>query len=70
MGANYQPAIQQVIKEREPELEEHHRRFLIGTRHNATIRNKDLILKQIAQTYLGLDTWQQSNEATQGKEAH
>jgi predicted DNA binding CopG/RHH family protein len=59
MGANYQHAIQEVLKERAEELEEHHGRLMIGTRHNAGVGKKDEVLKEIAQNYLGLDNWQQ-----------
>lgn len=67
MGANYQPAIQQVIKERELELESHHSRFLLGTRHNASVLRKDQILKQIAQNYLALDNWKQTSSSAQNQ---
>ena len=57
MGANYQKAIQQVLKERAGELEELHKRLLIGTRHNAGVFKKNEILRAIAQDYLGIDNW-------------
>lgn len=57
MGANYQPAIQEVLKERSKELEEHHSRLLIGTRHNAGVSKKDEVLRAIARDYLGLENW-------------
>lgn len=59
MGANYQRAIQDVLKERADELDEHHSRLLIGTRHNASVSKKDEVLKAIAQQYLGLENWNQ-----------
>ncbi|WP_448596630.1 protelomerase family protein [Thermoleptolyngbya sp.] len=59
MGANYQPAIQQVLKERAGELEELHQRLMLGTRHNARIFKKEEILQAIARDYLGLDNWQE-----------
>lgn len=59
MGANYQPAIQQVLKDREAELEELHRRLMLGSRHNASVKGKDEILKAIARDYLGLENWQE-----------
>lgn len=58
MGANYQPAIQEVLKERATELDEHHSRLLIGTRHNAGVNNKDELLRAISRDYLGLENWQ------------
>ena len=57
MGANYQTAIQEVLRQREEELDEHHSRLLLGTRHNAGVNGKDEVLKAIAQQYLGLDNW-------------
>lgn len=58
MGANYQKAIQDILKERQNELEEHHSRFLIGTRHNAGVIRKDEVLQALAHDYLGLENWQ------------
>lgn len=58
MGANYQPAIQEVLKERATELDEHHSRLMIGTRHNAGVNNKDELLRAISRDYLGLENWQ------------
>lgn len=57
MGANYQRAIQDVLKERAEELDEHHSRLMIGTRHNAGVSKKDEVLKAIARDYLGLENW-------------
>lgn len=57
MGANYQKAIQEILKERGNELEEHHSRLLIGTRHNAGVLKKDEVLQVIARDYLGLENW-------------
>jgi hypothetical protein len=57
MGANYQRAIQAVLKERADELDEHHSRLMIGTRHNAGVSKKDMVLQAIAQQYLGLENW-------------
>lgn len=57
MGANYQPAPQEVLKEREEELEEHHSRLMIGTRHNAGVSKKDEVLRAISRDYLGLENW-------------
>jgi hypothetical protein len=59
MGANYQRAIQEVLKERADELDEHHSQLLIGTRHNAGVSKKDEVLREIAQNYLGLENWNQ-----------
>lgn len=58
MGANYQRAIQEMLKERAGELDEHHSRLMIGTRHNAGVAKKDEVLRAIAQNYLGLENWQ------------
>lgn len=59
MGANYQKAIQDVLRERGNELDEHHRRLLIGTRHNAGVVRKSEVLQAIARDYLGLENWQE-----------
>jgi hypothetical protein len=59
LGANYQRAIQEVLKERAGELDEHHSRLMIGTRHNAGVSKKDEVLRAIAHQYLGLENWQQ-----------
>jgi predicted DNA binding CopG/RHH family protein len=59
MGANYQKAIQDVLKERGDELEEHHSRLLIGTRHNAGVIKKNEVLQAIACDYLGLENWEE-----------
>jgi hypothetical protein len=59
MGANYQKAIQDILKDRGNELEEHHSRLLIGMRHNAGGIKKDDILQAIARDYLGLENWEE-----------
>lgn len=58
VGATYQPAIQQVLKHRAAELQQHHSDLLIGSRHNAQVGRKTQLLQTIAQDYLGLDNWQ------------
>jgi hypothetical protein len=63
MGANYQPAIQQVLKERAGELEELHQRLMLGTRHNAAVLRREEVLQAIARDYLGLDNWQEARYA-------
>ncbi len=57
LGANYQPTIQQVLKEREDELNQLHSRLMLGFRHNATVPRKDELLAAIARDYLNLDNW-------------
>jgi hypothetical protein len=52
IGANYQPVIQQVIKLRQQELEDHHSQLMLGIRHNASVAHKNQILQTIAQQYL------------------
>lgn len=59
MGANYQPVIQQVLKDRAAELDKHHSDLLLGVRHNAGVRDKTGILRAIARDYLAIDNWQQ-----------
>jgi hypothetical protein len=55
IGANYQPAIQQVLKDREQELDNHHSQFMLGFRHNASVFQKDEILRAIAIQFLHND---------------
>lgn len=59
IGANYQPVIQQVLKERAEELDKHHSDLLLGVRHNAGVKDKTGILKTIARDYLGVENWQE-----------
>lgn len=58
-GANYQPAIQNVLKDRENELDQLHTRFLLGSRYNVTVHNRTEILQAIANDFLLLDHWQE-----------
>jgi cell division protein FtsB len=58
MGAAYQKAIQEVLADREAELKELGDHWMLGSRHNATVRGKDDILKSIARENLGLENWQ------------
>jgi len=57
IGANYQATIQQVLKERESELNELHARLMLGFRHNATVPHKQQLLQAIAKDFLQLETW-------------
>ena len=58
IGATYQPAIQEVLKEQQPVIDELHQRFLIGSRHNARKDiDKNHILQTIAKDYMGLPNW-------------
>jgi Telomere resolvase len=59
MGANYQRAIQEVLKQRAGELDDHHSRLMIGARHNAGVTRKQEVLQSIARDYLGLENWHQ-----------
>ncbi len=52
LGANYQSAIQQVLKTREAELDHHHNQLMLGIRHNASVPHKNQILSQIHQQFL------------------
>ncbi len=57
LGANYQLTIQQVLKERENDLNELHARLMLGFRHNATVPKKDKLLQAIARDFLNLENW-------------
>ena len=59
MGASYQQSIQQVLKERESELEAFHSRHMLGVRHNASVPGRAQILQAIGRDYLGLENWQE-----------
>ena len=59
VGATYQPVIMEVLKEQEGAIEEVHRRFMIGTRHNVSV-DKDTILQDIARDYMGVENWQEA----------
>lgn len=58
MGANYQPTIQQGLKERSSELDELHSRLMLGARHHAGVNRKDDLLQAIARADLDLTNWQ------------
>ncbi len=58
MGASYQQSIQQVLKEREGELETLYSQHMVGVRHNASVQGREQILQAIARGYLGLENWQ------------
>lgn len=60
VGASYLPAIKEVIAEKEAEIEEIHERFMIGSRHNRSVQDKDAVLKAIARDYLGIPNWQEA----------
>ncbi|MEM6840380.1 MAG: protelomerase family protein [Cyanobacteria bacterium P01_C01_bin.120] len=59
VGATYQPVIMEVLKEQEEAIEEIHRRFMIGVRHNVSV-DKDTILQDIARDYMGVENWQEA----------
>uniref|UniRef100_UPI0019523761 hypothetical protein n=1 Tax=Halomicronema sp. CCY15110 TaxID=2767773 RepID=UPI0019523761 len=59
VGATYQPVIMEVLKEQEGVIEEVHRRFMIGVRHNVSV-DKDTILQDIARDYMGVENWQEA----------
>ncbi|WP_204137590.1 protelomerase family protein [Halomicronema sp. CCY15110] len=60
VGASYLPAIKEVIAEKEAEIEEIHERFMIGSRHNRSVQDKDAVLQAIARDYLGIPNWQKA----------
>jgi hypothetical protein len=59
VGATYQPVIMEVLKEQEAAIDEVHRRFMIGTRHNVSV-DKDTVLQDIARDYMGVENWQEA----------
>ncbi|MEM1279126.1 MAG: protelomerase family protein [Cyanobacteria bacterium P01_H01_bin.152] len=59
VGATYQPVIMEVLKEQEEAIDEIHRRFMIGVRHNVSV-NKDTVLQDIARDYMGVQNWQEA----------
>ncbi|PSN06230.1 hypothetical protein C7293_31015, partial [filamentous cyanobacterium CCT1] len=60
VGASYLPAIKDVMEAKQSEIDEIHERYLIGSRHNRSVQDKDGVLKAIARDYLGIPNW---NEA-------
>jgi TolA-binding protein len=64
MGAGYQPAIKEVMEAKANEVDEIHERYMIGSRHNRSVQDKDAVLKEIARDYLGLPNWQEAAYTT------
>jgi hypothetical protein len=64
MGAGYQPAIKEVMEDKANEVDEIHERYMIGSRHNRSVQDKDAVLKEIARDYLGLPNWQEAAYTT------
>jgi hypothetical protein len=64
MGAGYQPAIKEVMEAKANEVDELHERYMIGSRHNRSVQDKDAVLKEIARDYLGLPNWQEAAYTT------
>ncbi|MFE4108453.1 protelomerase family protein [Almyronema epifaneia] len=60
VGASYLPAIKEVITEKEAEIEEIHERYMIGSRHNRSVQDKDAVLQAIARDYLGIPNWEEA----------
>jgi hypothetical protein len=60
VGASYLPAIREAMSEKEAEINDIHERYLIGSRHNRSVLNKDAVLQAIARDYLGLPNWQEA----------
>ena len=60
VGASYLPAIKEVIAEKEAEIEEIHERYMIGSRHNRSVQDKDAVLQAIARDYLGIPNWEEA----------
>ena len=60
VGASYLPAIKEVMGEKEAEINEVHERYLIGSRHNRSVPDKDRVLQAIARDYLGLANWHEA----------
>lgn len=63
VGASYLPAIKEVIAQKEAEIDEIHQRYLIGSRHNRSVLDKDAVLQAIARDYLGIPNWQEATYA-------
>jgi len=61
VGASYLPAIKDVMQQKQSEINEIHERYMIGSRHNRSVQDKDGVLKAIARDYMGLSNW---NDAT------
>lgn len=61
VGASYLPAIKDVMQQKQSEINEIHERYMIGSRHNRSVQDKNGVLKAIARDYMGISNW---NEAT------
>jgi FtsZ-binding cell division protein ZapB len=59
MNANYQPTIQAVLLQRQAELDRLHQLWLLGIRHNASVKKKQSILQDIAKNYLHIQNYQE-----------
>lgn len=57
MGSGSQPAIREVMEQKAAEIDAVHQRFMMGSRHNRSVRDKDGVLKAIAREYLKLSNW-------------
>lgn len=65
MGAGYQPAIKEVVDgEKGKEIDAIHQHYMIGSRHNRSVQDKDKVLQNIARDYLGLNNWQEAKYTT------
>ncbi|MGP1386577.1 MAG: protelomerase family protein [Thainema sp.] len=60
VGASYLPAIREVMKDKEAEIDQIHERYTIGSRHNRSVLDKDKVLQAIARDYLGIPNWQEA----------
>lgn len=46
------------MKQKGNEIDEIHERYMMGSRHNRSVRDKNGVLKAIARDYLGLRNWE------------
>lgn len=60
VGASYLPAIKEVMEDKEAEINEVHERYMISSRHNRSVTDKDGVLQAIARDYLGIANWQEA----------
>jgi hypothetical protein len=52
------------MEEKAKEVDEIHERFMIGSRHNRSVQDKDAVLKAIARDYIGLPNWNEAAYTT------
>lgn len=65
VGAGYQAAIKEVVDgEKGKAIDAVHQHYIITSRHNRSVQNKDKVLQEIAKDYLELPNWKDAKYTT------